>query len=113
MWASHRGAKVGAAKNRELGRHPLTIKQDSPLFSGIKSGSQVLQSHGDRIELGPQIDVLAATDNAPVAAGHLSHLWGVQFHPEVTASEDGAKLLENFVFAIAGAKDRFPSGDVA
>ncbi|HEY2004035.1 MAG TPA: glutamine-hydrolyzing GMP synthase [Candidatus Saccharimonadia bacterium] len=113
MWAAHRGARVGAAAHREFGRHPLKLTVDSPLFAGIQSGSQVLQSHGDRIEPSPSIEVLATTDNAPVAAGHLRHLWGVQFHPEVTAGEDGLRLLENFVFGICGAQDRFPAGDVA
>src|SRR6185437_3315060 len=48
MWAADRGARVGAAERREFGRHPLKIAADSPLFAGIESGSQVLQSHGDR-----------------------------------------------------------------
>jgi GMP synthase (glutamine-hydrolysing) len=114
MWAAHHGAKVGAAAHREFGQHPLQLKGDGgELLRGFKPGSKVLQSHGDRIEPGDEIEVLAATDNAPVAAGHLGHLWGVQFHPEVTATEQGAQLLENFVFGIAGAKDRFPAEDTA
>jgi GMP synthase (glutamine-hydrolysing) len=114
MWAAHHGAKVGSADHREFGRHPLTVADpDSPLFRSIPSGSHVLQSHGDRIEPGTQIDVLASTDNAPVAAGRHKHLWGVQFHPEVTASEHGTQLLENFVFGVAGARDRFPAEDAA
>jgi GMP synthase (glutamine-hydrolysing) len=114
MWAAHHGATVGGGHHKEFGQHDLTVLDDqSPLFMGIPSGSKVLQSHGDRIEPGPQMQVLASTDNAPVAAGHVANLWGVQFHPEVTASEHGAKLYENFVFNIAGAKDRFPADDVA
>ncbi len=57
--------------------------------------------------------MLASSDSAPVAAGHLGHLWGVQYHPEVTASEHGAQIYENFVFNICGAKDRFPAEDAA
>ncbi len=114
MWAAHHGAVVAPAPQREFGVHSLNVAQvDSPLFVGIPGHTKVLQSHGDRIEPGDQMEVLAGTDNAPVAAGHLGHLWGVQFHPEVTASEHGGQVFENFCFTICGAKDRFPAEDVA
>jgi GMP synthase (glutamine-hydrolysing) len=114
MWAAHHGATIGAAKHREFGRHNLhLLGAPSPLLEGVPEGSKVLQSHGDHIEPGPQIEVLASSDSAPVAAGRLGHLWGVQFHPEVTASEHGAQIYENFVFKICGARDRFPAGDAA
>jgi GMP synthase (glutamine-hydrolysing) len=114
MWAAHHGAKVGSSGHREFGRHTLELEGDGgELLKGIPSGSQVLQSHGDRIEPGTQVEVLASTDNAPVAAGHMRHLWGVQFHPEVTATEHGDRVYENFVFEICGAKDRFPAEDAA
>jgi GMP synthase (glutamine-hydrolysing) len=114
MWAHHLGARVTAADQREFGTHRLQLVGDrGALFVGIESGSAVLQSHGDRIEPGKHFTVLANTDNAPVAAGHHDHLWGVQFHPEVTASTDGERLLSNFVFEIAGARDRFPAEDAA
>ena len=114
MWAAHHGAAVMPHEAREFGVHNLRFSGDpTVLFAGIPDGTKVLQSHGDRIEPGEQIIIFAGTDNSPVAAGHLGHLWGVQFHPEVTASEHGNLLLENFVFKIAGAKDRFPAADVA
>jgi GMP synthase (glutamine-hydrolysing) len=114
MWAHHLGARVAAADQREFGAHRLELVGDGgELFAGIASGSPVLQSHGDRIEPGKHFEVLANTDNAPVAAGHHQHLWGVQFHPEVTATTDGVQLLSNFVFEIAGARDRFPAEDAA
>lgn len=114
MWAHHRGTKVAPSPEREFGQHKLILNDPhSPLFKGIPQDSLVLQSHGDRIEPGDTLDILASTDNSPVAAGHTEHLWGVQFHPEVTASTHGAQIYENFVFGIAGAKDRFPAQDVA
>ena len=113
MWAAHFGAKVKSADRREFGAHTLKLLHPSPLFSDIPKESEVLQSHGDRIEDTDQINVLASTENTPVAAGHLNHLWGVQFHPEVTATKFGSQLLYNFVFAVAGAKDRFPASDAA
>lgn len=114
MWSAHHGATVAPAPRREFGVHNLSLVVDaSALFDGIPGGTKVLQSHGDRVEPGNLIQVLATTDNSPVAAGRLGHLWGVQFHPETSASEHGDQLLENFVFKIAGAQDRFPAEDAA
>jgi GMP synthase (glutamine-hydrolysing) len=116
LWAAHLGAQVASAQHREFGTHPLRIKPGqaaSPLLQGIPDGSPVLQSHGDHIEPGEYFDVLASTDTAPVAAGHHGNLWGVQYHPEVTASKHGAEILENFCRGIAGAKDKFPAGSEA
>lgn len=124
MWAAHHGATVQAADQREFGTHLLGIstsnasRQAGPLFKNIPTDTPVLQSHGDRIEpgnltakSGATFEILAATDNAPIAAARLGHLWGVQFHPEVTATTCGPQLFENFVFNICGAKDRFPAED--
>ena len=114
MWAAHRGAVVAPHLAREFGVHSLRLAEHpSALLDGIPDGSQVLQSHGDRIEPEAMIVIIAGTDNSPVAAGHAGHLWGVQFHPEVTASAHGTRVLENFVFKIAGAQDRFPAHDTA
>jgi GMP synthase (glutamine-hydrolysing) len=74
---------------------------------------EVLESHGDKIMPTHQMTVLAVTTNAPVAAGQIRNLWGVQFHPEVSDTQDGLRMIENFCFRICGAKDRFPAKDVA
>ena len=114
MWAAHHGATVAPHDHREFGVHELTITDlSTKLFEGLGSSTKVLQTHGDRIEPGEQLKVIGHTDNAPVAAGHLGHLWGVQFHPEVTATPEGLKMLENFGRLICGAKDRFPAANVA
>src|SRR3989338_10683911 len=105
MWAKHAGATVTPQAKREFGVHTLHITQDSPLFEGIARDTQVLESHGDAVE-NPRGDAswvtLGSTDNAPVAAGHTKHLWGVQFHPEVTDTTEGAKMYDNFVSKICG-----------
>jgi len=116
MWAKHAGATVTPQAKREFGVHTLHITQDSPLFEGIARDTQVLESHGDAVE-NPRGDAswvtLGSTDNAPVAAGHTKHLWGVQFHPEVTDTTEGAKMYDNFVSKICGITDRFPAHNVA
>src|SRR3990167_7069963 len=111
MWAKHVGAKVTPQAKREFGVHTFRVKGDSPLFDGVTKETQVLESHGDAITDAP-FEVLGTTDNAEVAAGHSGHLWGVQFHPEVTDTVEGAKMYENFV-KLCGVDDRFPAHNVA
>lgn len=112
MWAKHVGASVTPHEKREFGVHDMKILADDPLFAGISNPTPVLQTHGDAIDPSDTLTILGATDNAPIAAGRAKHLWGVQFHPEVTDTKDGAKMYENFV-AICGITDRFPAESVA
>jgi len=98
---------VEKADKREFGRAELLIDDHSDLFKGIDDGSIVWMSHGDHIKnLPAPYEVIAHTRNAPVAA--VKHadkpIYGVQFHPEVVHTEDGAHLLKNFVTEIAGCK---------
>ncbi|HEX7259909.1 MAG TPA: glutamine-hydrolyzing GMP synthase [Candidatus Saccharimonadia bacterium] len=113
VWARHIGTTVAAATKREFGAHLLTVSNPSELFKGLPDTMPVLESHGDRIEPGDQIEVLASTDHAPVSAGRHEHLWGVQFHPEVTETEFGADIFHNFCFVICGARDVYPAADIA
>ena len=112
VWAKHVGAKVTPQAKREFGVHTLRTVGKDPLFAGIAKKTQVLESHGDAIERSKIIEVLGSTDNAPVAAGRHKHLWGVQFHPEVTDTLEGTKMYENFL-NICGITDRFPAHNVA
>lgn len=113
MWAKHVGAKVTPQNKREFGVHAFRIIKNTPLFAGVSRETNVLESHGDAIEPGSAIEVLGTTDNAPVAAGRHEHLWGVQFHPEVTDTAEGMKIYDNFCGKICGITDRFPAHGVA
>jgi GMP synthase (glutamine-hydrolysing) len=113
LWAKHMGIGVKAAMKKEFGVHNLVTYNHSLLFKGCDIEMPVLQSHGDIIENDDRLEVLAATDNSPVAAARLNHLWGVQFHPEVPETIFGPKIFENFFFEICGAKDRYPAENVA
>lgn len=113
MWAHHIGVLVSGSDKREFGTHILTITNPSPLFESLPEKSKVLESHGDKISADGKLNIFGTTDNAPAAAGNYKHLWGVQFHPEVTESEYGDKIYENFCFKICGAKDKFPAAEVA
>lgn len=113
FWAKHIGIKVKSAAKKEFGVHDMLVYNHSQLFKRCNVKMSVLQSHGDIVEYDDGLEVLAATDNSPVAAARFHHLWGVQFHPEVSETTFGAKIFENFCFEICGAKDRYPAANVA
>lgn len=109
MWTRHLGISVSPADRHEYSTHTLIVSNPDLLFTDVPASTPVLESHGDRIENSAKLTVLASTENAPVAAARFKHLWGVQFHLEVTETTHGAQVLENFCFGICGAKDRYPA----
>ncbi|MBX4205009.1 MAG: gamma-glutamyl-gamma-aminobutyrate hydrolase family protein [Candidatus Doudnabacteria bacterium] len=113
MIAKHIGCIVEPASKREFGTHRLSLKCGSALFQNCPPQFNVVESHGDKILPSSDLTVLGSTDNAEVAAGQSKHLWGVQFHPEVTHTEHGLQIFENFCVHICGACDRFPAEDIA
>lgn len=112
MWAKHIGAQVEHQAKREFGVHTFELSADDELFAGVPKKTPVLQSHGDAVLPDSVITVLGKTDNTPVAAGRYKHLWGVQFHPEVTETTEGEKMYDNFL-TICGIMERFPAHSVA
>ncbi|MCC6982255.1 MAG: glutamine-hydrolyzing GMP synthase [Bauldia sp.] len=102
------GGGVEPSNHREFGRAFVDILADTPLFAGVwpkGSRHQVWMSHGDRVtRLPPGFAAIAVSEGAPFAAiaDEARKLYGVQFHPEVAHTPDGAKLLGNFVHRIAG-----------
>jgi GMP synthase (glutamine-hydrolysing) len=102
------GGTVEADGHREFGRAFLDIRDDSPLFDGIWAKGtrhQVWMSHGDKVTaLPPGFRAIGTSTGAPFAAiaDEGRKFYGVQFHPEVVHTPDGAKLLANFVHRIAG-----------
>ncbi len=112
MWAKHVGAPVTPHEKREFGVHTLKTIGNDALFEDVAEESPVLETHGDSVEESSALTNLGSTDNTPVAAGRHKNLWGVQFHPEVTDTVEGAKIYENFM-QICGITDRFPAHSVA
>ena len=98
------GGKVEKSFEREFGKAEIEIVKDSKFFKDFQN-HQVWMSHGDHISKIPQgFEVIAKTPKAPFAgiANEEKKIYGVQFHPEVYHSIDGAKILNNFVVEIAG-----------
>ena len=98
------GGKVEKSFEREFGKAEIEIVKDSKFFKDFQN-HQVWMSHGDHISKIPQgFEVIAKTPKAPFAgiANEEKKIYGVQFHPEVYHSIDGAKILKNFVIEIAG-----------
>ena len=104
------GGEVESADRREFGRAIIELIDGCGLFEGLwqKGGrAQVWMSHGDRVISLPEgFRVVAASEGAPFAAiaDDERRFYGVQFHPEVMHTPDGAKLLENFTHRVAGCK---------
>jgi GMP synthase (glutamine-hydrolysing) len=104
------GGAVEPSDHREFGRAFLDIQASSALFDGVWAKGerhQVWMSHGDRVVKIPEgFHAIATSEGAPFAAiaDEKRRLYGVQFHPEVVHTPDGAKLLSNFVTEICGCR---------
>jgi GMP synthase (glutamine-hydrolysing) len=104
------GGEVEAADHREFGRAFVEVTADCPLFEGVwRPGEryQVWMSHGDRVtRLPPGFRTVAVSEGAPFAAiaDDKRGFYGVQFHPEVAHTPQGAALLRNFTHRIAGCR---------
>jgi GMP synthase (glutamine-hydrolysing) len=107
------GGEVGKSNSREYGRANLSFVEDNnPLFKGISNESQVWMSHADTILKVPEsYNIIASTHDVKVAGFSVNNeqTWGIQFHPEVYHSLEGAQLLKNFVINICGCKGSWTS----
>ncbi|WP_247234283.1 glutamine-hydrolyzing GMP synthase [Telluribacter sp. SYSU D00476] len=111
------GGEVLPAAHREYGRARLDLlEEQSPLLAGLTNSSQVWMSHGDTIVQVPEnFRVIASTESVRVAAYKIDEepTYGIQFHPEVTHSTDGKKILHNFVVNICGCQQDWTSESFA
>lgn len=98
--ASQQGGKVEKSATREYGRAHMEILASDPLLEDMTEGNVVWMSHSDTITQLPEGGIrLARTESIDNAAYRIAgkNVWAVQFHPEVAHSEEGTKLLENFL----------------
>ncbi len=111
------GGEVLPSATREYGRAKLvSLNENDPLFAGISSGTQVWMSHADTIARIPEgFEITGST--ADVAAGAYrikgEKTWGIQFHPEVYHTTEGARMIENFVVGICKCSRSWTPGSFA
>lgn len=99
------GGKVEEAPVKEFGKTHLTVDNSSPLFTNVEKESTCWMSHNDYIsKIGPDFKIVATTPDCPVAAyeNKDKNLYGIQFHPEVLHTQEGKKMLSNFVLNVCG-----------
>lgn len=99
------GGKVEKAPVREYGKTEVMVETSSPLFTDVTPNTICWMSHFDYIsKVAPGFDICAHTADCPVAAAENrdKKLYAIQFHPEVLHTQEGTKMLSNFVRGVCG-----------
>ncbi|MEJ2150823.1 MAG: glutamine-hydrolyzing GMP synthase, partial [Chloroflexota bacterium] len=107
------GGEVASSPTREYGPARLHVERPGPLWGDLPPDLSVWMSHGDRIERHPPgFEPLARSDSSPVAAmgDPDRRLYGIQFHPEVQHTPQGAALLANFALSICACRPDWTPG---
>ncbi len=107
------GGRVGQGGRREYGHAALKIEEHASIFAGLSAEENVWMSHGDHVELLPEgWRALARSSSGALAAmGDPSgRRFGLQFHPEVTHTREGVKILRNFLFQVCAVRADWSMG---
>ena len=121
--AGQLGGRVASSSHREFGYAQVRLVGASRLLDGIEDHADgagqglldVWMSHGDRVETLPEgFHAIAATDNAPLAgmADDERRYYGLQFHPEVTHTRQGQRIISRFVHEICGCGSDWNAGSI-
>jgi len=121
--AAQLGGKVETADHHEYGYAQVRARGHMPLLKDIEDHTSpegyglldVWMSHGDRVmELPAGFSLMASTDNAPIAgiANPDRHFYGLQFHPEVTHTRQGQRIIERFVHDICGCRNLWTADNI-
>ncbi|MCC5810385.1 MAG: glutamine-hydrolyzing GMP synthase [Ectothiorhodospiraceae bacterium] len=121
--ASQLGGRVEASSHKEFGYAQIRARGHSRLLRDIEDHTtpegygmlDVWMSHGDRVaELPEGFKVIASTESAPIAGigDDERGLYGLQFHPEVTHTTQGARILSRFVHEICGCGEDWNAGNI-
>ena len=105
LMAHMNGGKVTTAPVSEYGKTEVEVDNSSVLFEDVSPKTICWMSHTDYIEKAPEnFRVTAHTPVCPVAAMENAEkkLYAVQFHPEVMHTQEGVKMLSNFVYKVCG-----------
>lgn len=108
------GGEVERSNKREYGKATLSKVKSDKFLQKVSKDSQVWMSHGDTIAKIPDgFEILACTESIPIAAyrsqkgKYKTPVYAIQFHPEVTHSLEGAKMIKNFLIDIAGCEQNW------
>ncbi len=110
------GGQVSKVTSREYGHAKCDIVQPGELFGELPTRIDVWMSHGDQVSaISEQFEPLAKTKTCPYAAVRHKELpvFGMQFHPEVTHTPQGGKVLANFVRGVCGCQPNWQLSDFA
>ncbi|MFL2490684.1 MAG: glutamine-hydrolyzing GMP synthase [Candidatus Neomarinimicrobiota bacterium] len=116
--AQELGGSVIQSNKREFGHANIEKTSDSKLFDGInfqENSLNVWMSHGDKVSMLPDnFDIIAKSENCSIAGfAHSKEAWfGLQFHPEVTHTNEGIKIIENFVYKICNCEKNWDITDI-
>ena len=121
--AAQLGGEVGSSAHREFGYAKLRARNHSCLLKDIEDHVtdegfgmlDVWMSHGDKVEKLPEgFSRIASSDNAPIAgmADESRHFYGLQFHPEVTHTRQGQRIIERFLHDICGCASAWTAGNI-
>nr|PZM88415.1 MAG: GMP synthase (glutamine-hydrolyzing) [[Clostridium] cellulosi] len=116
LMAKMLGGNVVAAEKREYGRTETEFDNSCVLFEGLDKVSITWMSHSDYIKDLPEgFTVSAWSKGCPVAAiqNPDKKFYGVQFHPEVNHTQNGKKMLHNFLYKVCGCTGDWSMGNYA
>ena len=108
------GGTVKPAEKKEYGITYATIVKPVDVLEGLGPTEKVWMSHSDAVYSIPEdYEVLAYTENCPVAAfkHRIKPIYGLQWHPEVIHTQNGMKMLRNFIFKVCGCKPNWRMED--
>ena len=112
--AHQESGKIINEGKKEFGYAKIDVKESAVLFKNVNQSCDVWMSHGDKVETLPDGYVVAATsNNSPIAAYEniSKNYFGLQFHPEVTHTENGALIIKNFI-DICGIEQNWTPTDI-
>ena len=113
--AEQMGGQVMSVDNKEFGHSELEIHVESAILKGSDKKLNVWMSHGDQVQDIPDnFKLIASTSTAPIAVMEHKSLpiYALQFHPEVTHTENGQNIIENFILDICNANTEWKIDDI-
>jgi GMP synthase (glutamine-hydrolyzing), N-terminal domain or A subunit len=116
--ANELSGSVVTSNVREFGHAKISCVNQSVLFNNISFDSNKLDvwmSHGDKVDLLPEnFEIIASSKDCQIAGfqNEKLNIFGLQFHPEVTHTDQGKKILKNFIFEVCKCRKNWSTSDI-